>query len=113
MLNFITKFSTDATVSVVTSQGVLVILTVFGGGMFISWEDCPPYWRWLQECSVFTQSSRAVIIAVMDQISYNCVLGGGGDCYDSLGREYPCSSYSTVSHCLYERERGEKTLELK
>lgn len=92
MLNFIAKFSTDATVSVVTSQGVLVILTVFGGGMFISWNDCPIYWRWLQEISVFTQASRTAIMAVMDELTYSCALNAADQCMDAQGRLYPCDA---------------------
>jgi ABC-type multidrug transport system ATPase subunit len=89
MLNFITKFSKDATVSVVQSQAVLVILTVFGGGMFISWDNCPIYWRWLQEISIFTQASRSAIINVMDDLVYTCTTYNGV-CMDSLGRVYTC-----------------------
>eukprot|EP01031_Cornospumella_fuschlensis_P036134 gene36134-43822_t len=100
MLNFITKFSTDATVSVVASQGVLVILTVFGGGMFISWEDCPIYWRWLQEISVFTQASRTAIMAVADELTYSCSLNVLDQCMDAQGRLYPCDvSPPDNGHC--------------
>jgi ABC-type multidrug transport system fused ATPase/permease subunit len=100
MLNFITKFSENATVSIVSSQAALVILTVFGGGVFISWRDCPDYWRWLQELSVFTQASRAAIMDVSDHIDYFCELSTGGICIGPLGDQFPCDyslPYSTSS----------------
>lgn len=89
MLNFITKFSTDATVSIVSSQAVLVILTVFGGGMFIAWNKCPDYWIWLQEISLFTQASRAAILNVDDSIEYRCILTSNM-CFDPFGNQYNC-----------------------
>lgn len=95
MLNFITKFSSDATVSIVTSQAALVILTVFGGGMFIAWNKCPNYWFWMQELSLFTQASRSAIMNVMDSIDYTCSSSvssssGSNTCISSLGEEYIC-----------------------
>ena len=32
MVNFITRFNTDASISIVISQAVMVVLTIFGGG---------------------------------------------------------------------------------
>ena len=32
----------------------------------------PIYWVWLQELSLFTQASRAALMAVMDNISFKC-----------------------------------------
>ncbi len=90
MLNFITKFSEDATVSIVSSQAVLVILTVFGGGVFIAWDKCPDYWVWLQEISVFTQASRAAIMNVNDYLDYDCVLNGNNQCIGPLGDIFTC-----------------------
>lgn len=94
MLNFITKLSTNATVSVVTSQGVLVILTVFGGGMFIAWDNCPIYWKWLQESSIFTQASRAAVMGAMDHLSYTCDLNSANECVDGFGRMFECDDSS-------------------
>eukprot|EP00599_Poterioochromonas_sp_BG-1_P003195 CAMPEP_0173133204 /NCGR_PEP_ID=MMETSP1105-20130129/595_1 /TAXON_ID=2985 /ORGANISM="Ochromonas sp., Strain BG-1" /LENGTH=1323 /DNA_ID=CAMNT_0014044843 /DNA_START=330 /DNA_END=4298 /DNA_ORIENTATION=+ len=92
MLHLLTKFSEDATVAIVVSQAVLVILTVFGGGMFIAWNRCPDYWKWLQELSVFTQASRSVIMAVNDYIDYKCSVAGDGNCYGPLGDLFPCDA---------------------
>lgn len=98
MLNVISKFSEVSTVSIVTSQLYLVVLTVFGGGVFISWRDCPIYWQWLQEISLYTQASRAAIMDVSDHISYECqsttsVCQFGG--YD-----YPCDDYFSAARQL-------------
>jgi len=41
MLSFIAKFSHNATTSMIVSQIVLVVIMVFGGGVFIAWKDCP------------------------------------------------------------------------
>jgi len=93
MLNFITKFSSDATVSIVSSQAALVILTVFGGGMFIAWNKCPNYWFWMQELSLFTQASRSAIMNVMDSIDYTCSSSSSSDtntCISTLGEVYIC-----------------------
>lgn len=90
MLNFISKFSEDATVSIVSSQAVLVILTVFGGGAFIPWNKCPVYWKWLQEISLFTQASRSAIMNVNDYLTYSCTLAADDQCYGPLGNIFPC-----------------------
>lgn len=90
MLNFVTKFSENATVSIVSSQAVLVILTVFGGGVFIAWDQCPDYWVWLQEISIFTQASRAAIMNVNDYLDYDCVLNASNQCVGPLGDIFPC-----------------------
>eukprot|EP01033_Poteriospumella_lacustris_P003037 gene3037-2222_t len=92
MLNVITKFSENATVSIVTSQAILVILTVFGGGVFIAWDQCPDYWVWLQEISLITQASRAAIMAVNDHLTYSCAIGGSGQCIGPLGDVFPCDA---------------------
>lgn len=96
ILNFITKFSEDATVSIVTSQAVLVILTVFGGGIFIAWDQCPDYWVWLQEISLFTQASRSAVMNVNDYLDYTCTLSNGA-CYGPLGDVFPCDASPAVN----------------
>ena len=94
MLNFLSKFSEDATVSIVASQCVLVILTVFGGGIFIPWDDMPHYWFWLQECSLFTQASRAAMINVYDHVDYSCALDANNECTGPLSTKFPCDASS-------------------
>lgn len=106
LLNVITKLSTDATVSIVTSQAVLVILTVFGGGIFIAWDRCPDYWVWLQEISLMTQASRAAIMAVNDHLTYKCFVNSNdGVCYGPLGDVFPCDAASAVNGVCYVQGR--------
>lgn len=50
------------------TQIVLVNTMVFGGGVFLPWKDCPDYWIWVQEMSIFTQSSRAAIMEIFNEI---------------------------------------------
>lgn len=93
MLGLITKFFDDATAAVVACQGALVIFTVFGGGAFITWDETPDYWVWLQEISLFTQASRAAILQVMDEVTFDCTLmSTGGSCVGPTGAVYPCNS---------------------
>lgn len=104
LLNVITKFSEDATVSIVTSQAILVILTVFGGGIFIAWDQCPDYWVWLQEISLITQASRSAVMAVNDHLDYRCVLSGGV-CYGPLGDVFPCDASPASGGICYVKGR--------
>jgi ABC-type multidrug transport system ATPase subunit len=102
MLNVITKFSENATVSIVTSQAILVILTVFGGGLFIAWNKCPDYWVWLQEISLFTQASRAAIMGVNDYLTYTCTVNSFGQCIGPLGDIFPCDASPANSESICE-----------
>ena len=71
-----------------------MILTVFGGGLFIPWNSTPIYWVWLQELSLFTQASRAALMAVMDNIDFKCpTLPVYGMCIADIGI-YPCDAIS-------------------
>jgi hypothetical protein len=67
----------------------MVILTVFGGGVFIPWNKTPMYWIWLQELSIFTQASRSALIHVYDYINFKCDTVNGV-CYGPLGDIFPC-----------------------
>ena len=58
--------------AVLICQATLVIFTSFGGGVFITWNRTPSYWRWLQEISVFTQASRAIISNINNIMVYRC-----------------------------------------
>ena len=49
------------------------------------------YWIWVQETSVFTQSSRAAIMELMDHMSFACALQLNGACIDpGTGVQYEC-----------------------
>ena len=88
MVNFISRIFQDATTAIIVCQGVLILLTVFGGGVFIPWNDTPIYWQWLQEISIFTQSSRSVITHVNSYLNYKCVLTNS--MCNSFGQVFPC-----------------------
>ena len=72
MLNFVTRAWSDTSTAVIICQATLVVLTSFGGGIFITWNRTPYYWKWLQEISVFTQASRAIISNINDDMVYQC-----------------------------------------
>eukprot|EP01031_Cornospumella_fuschlensis_P027142 gene27142-32787_t len=104
MLSFICKFSKVATTSMIISQIAFVTLTVFTGGVFIPWKDCPDYWIWLQETAVFVQSSRAALMDILAEIKLRCDTVIGHQCSDpGSGLLYDCID-STVqgNKCLVE-----------
>lgn len=104
MLNFISKFSKDTTINVVTCQATFVILTVFGGGVFIPWNQTPSYWVWLQELSIFTQASRATFVSVMDVLQYKCTLTSGA-CVGPLGDIFACDAKAAVGNVCFVKGR--------
>jgi ABC-type lipoprotein export system ATPase subunit len=100
MLNVVTKFSKDTSTDVVVSQLVLVLLTLFGGGVFIRFDETPGYWEWLQALSLFTHSSRMAMINIMSKLTYTCKLAPDNNCYGAMYEMYKCvPSTSTGSHC--------------
>jgi hypothetical protein len=103
MVNFISRVFSDATTAIIVSQGTFVVLTVFGGGIFIPWSSTPSYWVWLQELSVFTQGSRAAIVHVSDYLEYKCFTSGAdsSNMCEVLGMVFPCDSMSDNSeYCM-------------
>lgn len=108
MLTLICKFFTDISAAVVTSQLFLVLLTAFGAGLFIRWEDTPSYWSWLQALSIFNHASRAAMLSVMRKLTYECKTTAipffptddtlapvvVNICFDGLGEDYECESGS-------------------
>jgi hypothetical protein len=110
MVNFISRMFPDATTAIIVCQGVLILLTVFGGGVFIPWNSTPKYWIWLQEISVFTQSSRVVITHASSYIDYKCMLTGS-KCV-SFGQEYKCDPGSGNSEfCMIKGREVLHTLQ--
>ena len=99
MMNLITKFFSDISSAVVFCQLVLVILTIFGGGLFIRWEDTPQYWYWVQVISLFTHSTRMAMQNVMRELTYDCQLQSDGMCYGSYGEVYTCENGNSGSKC--------------
>ena len=90
MMGFITKFSKNPSKDVLVAQLALVMLTLFGGGIFIPWNETPTYWEWLMQLSLFTHSSRMAMIDVMRRLTYSCALGPDGVCYGPEGETYSC-----------------------
>jgi ABC-type lipoprotein export system ATPase subunit len=102
MLQFITKFFKDISASVVMSQLVLVLLTAFGAGLFIRWQDTPAYWEWLQALSIITHATRGAMLSVMRKLTFECALAGDGNCYGPSGDLFPCdagSYYASNTMC--------------
>ncbi|CAM9511546.1 unnamed protein product, partial [Ectocarpus sp. 12 AP-2014] len=75
MINLITKFTNNPSIAIVISQAALVILTVFGGGIFIPFDEIPEYWSWVEVWSVYKHCSRAFLMAVFEHVLYDCPSG--------------------------------------
>lgn len=59
------------------------------------------YWIWLQESSVFTQSTRAAILEIMNYMTFECktLTQQFGQCVDpGTGAFYNCDSYSNSGY---------------
>ena len=83
------------------SQATMVILTAFGGGIFIPWDKTPDYWVWLQELSIFTQASRAAITHMNNNIIYTCQTPGPGFVCGAFGKIIDCDAQgSNNNYCL-------------
>lgn len=94
MIAALTKLTKNATTAMVFAMISLVTLEVFGGGVFIPWDDCPDYWLWLQEITVFAQSTRAINMEVLSHMSFTCVLTNGVCIEPGTGVQYACASYN-------------------
>ena len=84
------------------AQLALVILTLWGGGIFIPWDETPSYWEWLMQLSLFTHSSRMAMINIMRELTYSCQLAADGVCYGPQGETYVCEDPPVVgvdSYC--------------
>ena len=91
MIALVTKLSSSPTTGMIFAQICLVNLQVFGAGVFIPWKDCPPYWLWLQEITIFCQGSRVVMMTVYDHLTLKCALNGDNKCIEpGTGNEYEC-----------------------
>jgi len=92
VLVLIDLLCTNGTVSVVVSMAVLQALCMFQGGIFISYVSVPVYWQWLQSISIFAPATRSMLIAVMEELTYECVLNASGECLGPLGDVFPCDA---------------------
>lgn len=101
MVNVVSRLCPNATVGTVVSQGLMIIVTVFGSGVFIPWNNTPIYWVWLQELSIFTQASRAALTHLHDYIVYECDTPLPNYVCEVFQRTYPCDATSTnLVFCL-------------
>lgn len=101
------RLNTDATTNIVLTQAAMVMLTLFGGGTFIPWNSTPIYWVWLQEISLFTQSSRSAIMHVMSFIDFKCTsltMASNGICVSQIGL-LACDAQSTDGESCYVKGR--------
>ena len=112
MVNFISRVFSDATVAIIVSQGTFVVLTVFGGGVFIPWNSTPKYWYWLQELSVFTQGSRAAIVSVNDYLEYKCTTSDPSGSCEILGITFPCHSRGDGDSSGYCMVKGRMVIQV-
>lgn len=94
MLSLICKFSKNPVVAMIACQIALLTLMVFSGGLFLRWPDCPPWWIWLQEATVFTQSSRAGQMEVFSHMELDCTTADANcDCIDPFSADaYTCKA---------------------
>lgn len=103
MMELVAQFFSDMSTSSIVGQGLFVVLTGFTGGSFIRWEKVPRYWEWLSELSVYTWSSRGLLIEVHKHVSYKC--GAAVDIATRscsyAGLSFPCSAAfdSATSTC--------------
>jgi hypothetical protein len=103
MLSFVTKFSSNPTTSMIFCQIALVYLMVFGGGLFIAWKDTPKYWVWLQEMTIFTQSSRAALMEIYDNMQFICAVNGANQCINpGSGVMFPCDTPVVNGKCYVD-----------
>eukprot|EP00903_Cladosiphon_okamuranus_P008855 g8479.t1 len=75
MINLVTKLTDNPSIAIVISQAALVILTVFAGGIFIPFDEIPEYWSWVEVSSVYKHCSKAFLMAVFEQVTYDCPTG--------------------------------------
>jgi hypothetical protein len=91
LMSLLCRVHKDASVVVFICQAVLVLLTVFGGGVFIRPDVTPLYWRWLQAISPIAQAASATIIQVSNFISYECATLNGV-CTGPYEVVFPCDA---------------------
>ena len=96
----ISRIFPNSITPLLVSQGLMVVLTVFSGGLFIPWNGTPVYWVWLQELSFFTQASRAAIAHLNDNMDYRCNTDVAGVC-QALGAAFYCDPKRTFpNYCM-------------
>ena len=81
--------------AILLGQGTLVVLCVFAGGAFIRWSKLD-FWIWLSEMSLYTWSTRGIMISTFKHITYDCPLNEFPSAItatcSSNGIIYPCTN---------------------
>ena len=105
MVNILTRVFPDATTALIVSQGIMVIQSGFGSGIFISWNKTPSYWIWLQEASITTQATRAILQRVNDVIAYKCSTNAPTFACLVAGQVIPCDARASNGYHCYVKGR--------
>lgn len=105
MVNIVTRVFPDATTALIISQGIMVIQSGFGAGIFISWNRTPSYWIWLQEASITTQATRAMLQRVNDYLTYKCITSAPSFACLVLGQVVPCDARASNGYHCYIKGR--------
>ena len=94
------------TISAVAAQAIILLLHVFVGGVYIPWGHTPKYWMWLQDISIFTYASEAILIGVMNELKFKCdrwEIGTDDNnniCNDSIIETYECDGSDSDTNCM-------------
>ena len=93
LLELLLQFTSHLPTAILLGQGALVILCVFAGNSFIRWSSLG-FWVWLSDLSLFTFSTRGMMIVVYRDMHYTCppaYVSAAGQCtYNAI--TYPCAS---------------------
>ena len=90
MVELFCHFTRHLPTAILLGQGSMVILCVYAGGAFIRWSELG-FWVWLSELSLYTFSTRGMLIAVYKHLEYSCpadLMNGNGCSYQ--GVQYTC-----------------------
>ena len=90
-MSLLCRVHKDASIVVFICQAVLVLLTVFGGGVFIRQDATPVYWQWLQAISPIAQAASATITQVSNFVTYECATMNGV-CTGPFDVVFPCDA---------------------
>ena len=92
LLGLLCQLTSRLPTAILFGQGVLVISCVYAGGAFISWSNLG-FWVWLSELSLYTFSTRGMMIVVYRHLDFMCPanLVLKGSCVYN-GVTYPCET---------------------
>ena len=93
LLELILQFTSHLPTAILLGQGALVILCVYAGGAFIRWSSLG-FWVWLSDLSLYTFSTRGMMIVVYRNMDYTCpaTLVSSSELCSYNAVTYPCQS---------------------